>query len=822
MSVPGAPSDLPHPRPAHPLALWRATGLLVLFMVLGLALLFGPERAMQRVSVDVLDLLPRDELDPTIRLARQTVSGRFGRTLLIALSDAAHPTQAPTVAAARMAAQLAADPALAGAFTGLTPESKDRLGQWFFERRLPIRLPIWLEAMRVRWQKEKGGGAGEPTPAWLAAAAVTDLQDFQGSPDALAAQDLIPRDPLLLVPGLLGVFSDQDKSTATEVSGGALTATGPDGVHYALIQAESKASPLSDEGQKPVFRAVDAAFAQAKSTVGPGLTLRWSGVSKFAAESRARAEHEITLLTNLSLGLSCLLLLAAFRRLSVFAYLLLPIVAATVWSLVVCFALFDRMHVVAIIFTTVLVGVALDYGIYTLRHAQQTAGGMAQAMREIRFPLIAGCLTSVGGFVFMTLTNLPMLQQMGVAVALGLILSLALDFLYLPWLPTLVFREAPETGVRQLALTGWLMPGIGLALALVAAAILGVKPVRWNDDVRSLEAMSAELQSEQEDLRRLFGQSSNEHIVLTFGGSLDEAFANLAKLNAALTAAATGPHDTFFNLGQLFPTSAQSERCRAYFRAHPEFTANLHGALDQNFNAGVFAPFWDDLNHWQLTTRDPTLPAPSPAQLLAGLRAVLPLPLQNLWNEDKPSGTAWLATRINAALFAKLDPRVIAAPNAPIDQVETLNGALRRYRVTAIQRAGIGLGLIAVVVMLVYGWRRGGFMLAVPALSMLLAVSVLSLLGQRLGLLHVVALLLGFCLASDYSIFLGSPGDLPHSTRRAILLAASTALLSFCVLSFSKIEALKDICLTVSLVIAFVLILCEGSYQLFVRQQSGR
>ena len=49
-----------------------------------------------------------------------------------------------------------------------------------------------------------------------------------------------------------------------------------------------------------------------------------------------------------------------------FVYLLLPIVTATVWSLVVCFALFDRVIVVTIIFITVLVGVALDYGIYTL------------------------------------------------------------------------------------------------------------------------------------------------------------------------------------------------------------------------------------------------------------------------------------------------------------------------------------------------------------------------------------------------------------------------------------------------------------------------
>ena len=57
----------------------------------GLGILWTVEHADDRVSLDVLELLPRDEQDPTIRLARQTVSGRFGRTVLIALSDRDHP-----------------------------------------------------------------------------------------------------------------------------------------------------------------------------------------------------------------------------------------------------------------------------------------------------------------------------------------------------------------------------------------------------------------------------------------------------------------------------------------------------------------------------------------------------------------------------------------------------------------------------------------------------------------------------------------------------------------------------------------------------------
>ncbi len=799
----------------HRLAPWRATAVLLALLAVGWWVLQSRQHASQRISVDVLDLLPRDEQDPTIRLARQTVSGRFGRSLLIALSDPAHPDKAPVEAAAGMARLLAGNRAFSGVFAGLTPEAKDRLQEWFFARRLPLRLPGWLDGMTARGHQEQGAAAGDPAPAWLADRAEADLQDFQGTTAAEVFQPRLPGDPLLLIPGLLGVFGEEDRSTAGNVAGGALVHQGPDGMQYALIQAETRDSQMEVTGQGPVFAALDAAFQHARAQAGPGLRMQFTGVNKFASETREHGLKEIQTLTWVSLGLSFVLLLLAFRSVVVFVYLLLPIVTATVWSLVVCFALFDRVHVVAITFTTVLVGVALDYGIYTLIHARRTAGGLAQALRDIRLPLVAGCLTSVGGFVFMTLTNLPMLQQMGLAVALGLVFALTLDFLYLPWVPPVKAEgRGQRVEGRKLMLGGGRFPAAVLGGLLVMGALAFAARTRWSDDIQTLSTMSPKLMDEQTFLRGLFGQGNRQHIVLTFGPDLDAAFANLDRLNATLAAVGTQPGDRSLNLGKLVPSQAQITRCHDYFRAHPDFAAKLHDALGKDFNAEAFGPFWEDWKTW-LAANDG--PPETPARLIAGLREVLPLPLQNLWNEEA-SGAAWVATTISDGLYNRLPAAATSAPNTPIDQVKTINGALRRYRLTASRQAGVGLAIIAAAVLAVYGWRHGLFMLVIPTLSLLFALAVLGFLGQTLGLLHVVALLLGFCLASDYSIFLGSPGELPHSTRQAILLAATTALLSFGVLSFSKIEALKDICLTVTLVIACVLVLCEVSYRVFVKK----
>ena len=125
-------------------------------------------------------------------------------------------------------------------------------------------------------------------------------------------------------------------------------------------------------------------------------------------------------------------------------------------------------------------------------------------------------------------------------------------------------------------------------------------------------------------------------------------------------------------------------RCRDYFHAHPGFIQQLESVLDKDFNAGAFDPFFRDWEQWKKLSDIPG-PAEQPAEMLVGLREVLPLPLQNLWNDEQP-GAEWIATRVNTALFSKLPPGAVASPNAPIDQVETLNTALRRYRVTAMQR----------------------------------------------------------------------------------------------------------------------------------------
>ena len=78
----------------------------------------------------------------------------------------------------------------------------------------------------------------------------------------------------------------------------------------------------------------------------------------------------------------------------------------------------------------------------------------------------------------------------------------------------------------------------------------------------------------------------------------------------------------------------------------------LRTALDKDFNAGRVRAVLEGLERVAEDASTPTVPRPAPPRCSRGLRDVLPLPLQNLWNDEQP-GAAWLATRINDAVLCQ-------------------------------------------------------------------------------------------------------------------------------------------------------------------------
>ncbi|WP_414662751.1 MMPL family transporter [Horticoccus sp. 23ND18S-11] len=737
----------------------------------------------RKISTNVLDLIPAAEQSPEIGLVRNFASNVQARVMLLALSDPRTPGAPPAAAAATFAAELRQSPAFAEIVLMGDASAGNALGGEVFAHRFEWLLPGWL-AERER-EFARTGEPRERFSAWLATRTATQLETFLNRPEATALQDVIPRDPLLLVPALV------ERARL-------LDAPGANAGGHALIWARITASPFAEEGQGPVFAAIEQALARVRAQHG-AVELRWSGVNRFAAASRARIETEMRWLNLVSiaavLGVSSLFVRRVFKLLHLVPVILLSILGAWTLSTLV----FDRLHILVFVIGSLLSGVAVDYGFYIyMQPSLYPDEPYAAKLRRILKPLLASCLTTVIGFSLLLFSELPLIRQIGVFVSAGLLCALATAMLYFAQLerPLLEGRQFGGAGSRAVSpLLRWGVRGLFAAIALVA--VFGPLRLHWRDDVRELDLPATELQANETALRALFGESTGRTIFLTHGATLPEARQRLDAFLAQQQQATPGVAAA--SVGLLLPTEADWRALPARLAALPAFATDLGVALEQRgFTAAAFAPFfsaWGDLQ------RQP--PAGDYAALAAGLGRALTGPLALLSNTRE--APFWFLTIVE-------QPAVSALPGLHtigLNQLQSLNDLFTRYRWSALQLSVIGLALVILSVFAIYPFRRGLRIALIPAGSCFFVFGLLGLTGQTLNLFHLLGSFLGVCLSHNYAIFSSDNSAAGQTPPVPVRLSALSTAASFGVLGFSRIPVIHALGLTVALIVLTALAIVE-------------
>jgi predicted exporter len=133
-------------------------------------------------------------------------------------------------------------------------------------------------------------------------------------------------------------------------------------------------------------------------------------------------------------------------------------------------------------------------------------------------------------------------------------------------------------------------------------------------------------------------------------------------------------------------------------------------------------------------------------------------------------------------------------------------------------------GLLAIVLLLAATLRSPGRLLAVMlplVLSVLLVIAGLSLLGERLHLLHLVGMLLIVAVGSNYALFFDRANDqhrLDEETLASMLIANLTTAIGFGTLALSKVPVLHALGVTVGPGAIMALLLTA----VFVRHETAR
>lgn len=763
--------------------------LILAFMVLaGCAWLwrFDYDR---KVSTDILELVPSDEREPELALVRQLANDRVARVVLLVLRFPENKAAAGNEAkaqrervAAKFIAALKASPAFAEVVRLGNTQAFVPIGKHVFDRRLDLLLPARLAS----WKTEYETGRRQTDFAhWAAEKTASDLTAFLAKPEAMAFQDMLPSDPLLLVPRALEPWQ--------AFSG--MAGTGQDG-RSVLVWARTTASPLKEEGQGPVFKAV--AEAETAAHAMGEFELRWSSIGRFAEASRRRIEGEMSGLNLLSLIAVLAIGFAGVRR----PYKALNLAPVLIFSLlgawIVTTSVFPRVHVLVFVVGSLLGGVAVDYGFYLFLQPPRTPEEppLDKARRLLK-PLLASSLTAITGFLLLLFSDLPLIRQLGVFVSAGLLCALGAALLW--------YAQSGDTWWEARALIRARLPGAGrknvLRWALLAAVLVsavGLTRLKWRDDIRDLDITSPELRANAEEVHALFGESDSQSIYLTRGASAAEARKALGRFHA--WHAQAFPGSTAVSIGAVLPDPDQWARLQENLQSLAGFEPALRAALiTQGFEAEAFEPFF---NAWRELLVRKALPAYD--ELVAGLGGVLSGPL-GLMMEAGPKAS-WYATLTNHPPGTEPPSELATVSSA---QLESFNRLFGRYRVSALWLSVVGLGLVGLSVFVVYGLRRGLLIFALPAGSCLFGFGLLGLAGQTLNLFHLLGAFLGVCLSHNYAIFSAenaSRGDLPPPSIR---LSALTTATSFGVLALSHIPVISALGLMVALIVITALLVVE-------------
>lgn len=715
----------------------------------------------ERVDTDLIALLPKDGRHPALETARKALSARGERqlALLVSTTDAVRTRQAAQILRAALA-----DVALTehdDVPAGQAGEASFP-GDFYF----PYRQGLMSDADRE----------------WLSLAAP---EEAQSRALALAYTPFAPGGfPWLADPfGFFGNWLQSlGEATPLRPSGGELMLEHDGRVHAALIYT-LPGSAFDRDLQETLMARLETARQTLRQALPEARLLR-AGVVLHAAAATQQAEEEMRLIGLGSLFACFLSIGLVFQSARALQLVFVSLVSGTLVALLVVFSLFERVHLVTLVFGASLIGVAVDYAILVFAQHLGSAEPVWERFRRLLPTLCMVLLAPALAYLALALTPFPGLKQMAVFAVCGIFGAWMSVICFYPYLlpPTLPLPRNAHWTTRLLAhWPRWRGKAWWFAPVLVAFIAGGLAQLRMNDDIRSLFVGNPELMAEQGEVSAILQLPSPAQMFLLSAESaetlLQKEEALIARLRPLMAA---GKIDGFEATSRWLPSQARQKENRARqekltasrmtLARNLELPGDWAKERDAPFltpEAGLNLPFRPAAALWL-------------GEVQPGKHASMVL-LKNLRGKETTAALAELA----------------AEGVTWIDQTRDISELMQRYRHMLTQTL---LAACLLLPLLLYPFfRREVWRLLVPALlAGLTTLAVMGYLDIPVQMLSILALLLTLGMGVDYAIFLAARQTHAH-TLLATTLAASLTLASFGLLALSATPALHALGLTATL-----------------------
>ncbi|MGX9416874.1 MMPL family transporter [Vibrio sp. WJH972] len=504
-----------------------------------------------------------------------------------------------------------------------------------------------------------------------------------------------------------------------------------------------------------------------------------TGAGFYSVSAMTSAQAEISIIGGGALLLIIAVVLWLFAQFKPLGMTILSLGSGVLLGLAATLACFGQVHAFALVMGSSLIGLAFDYAFHYLSYQVCCSDHThsAEVGRKLRPALIVGMVSSIIAYGCLFFANLPILNQLAVFSAFGLMGALATVLLFYPAFGQVKHSNRAIIVAHQLTrfVTQYFKPKyIGAVVALCAViAVVAMFRGYSNDDVRILQSPEQQLVQEEAYIKQLFGSKSGSDWIITIGDDLQQIAQDEERLTANL--------NILIDQGTLTGYTSSTQWVPSIKRQTENW--NLYKALlDQQ---GAYLATRAGMN--QVPQLMPFVPLDK-LNDQAGMPRLI---------GELPEGGFFSLTMLDG-LKANIDSDVLSENQFYLNYVDDIGNLLGEYREHVTKLLGVAIGLVIIFIFGYFGRKNLLRLILPPILAVVLAATLPAALGLPITLFNVLGLFLIFGIGIDYCVFLLCHGEAEH-TILAVFIAGISSLLSFGLMALSSNYAISSFGMTIGI-----------------------
>lgn len=525
----------------------------------------------------------------------------------------------------------------------------------------------------------------------------------------------------------------------------------------------------------------------------PEISIRFIGGPVIAVGNSSQIKTDSLISVLLAVVLIVALLFVVFHNFRSLLLIILSIAWGWLFAMGALALIHDRVSVIVIGISSVILGIAVNYPLHLIAHLNHTPD-MRSALKEIVMPLVVGNVTTVGAFLALVPLRSAALRDLGLFSSLLLIGTILFVLLYLPHLikPNAIHSEEnffSKMSNVSLENKRWIV-----YTTIILTIVLGYFSLdtTFDSNISHINFMTEEQKADMAYFQQMTAATPSEQTVYVVSSDSlqDGAFDKSAAIQPLLQDLKAGGLVADIQSCSQFLCSKEEQARRLeqwndFVARHGEaIEAGIrHSAAAEGFAEGTFDEFLN-LLHTAFEPREADFFLPLSSTVFASSLAADTL--RKVYNVVD-------VVKVAPRHLEQVVSRIDASPSGQYAfDVGSMNASIATRLSDDFNYIGWACGLI---VFLFLWFSLGSIELALlsflpMALSWIWILGIMALLGIQFNVVNVILATFIFGQGDDYTIFMTEGCQYEFAYRRKMLASYKNSIIISALIMFIGIGTL--------------------------------